>query len=316
MNSQVARSFQPPPALPSSAPRVTTVKFRADSEYTVRIADKPVDPLDPSHFRNRKTMHLQESDPPPVLTDPAPKLTAAEEQAWNVPACVSNWKNPEGYVIPMDKRVGADARRFEQPGLSERFGVFAKALGAASSSIRESIAQRNLLERQIAQRKQEEEEAQMLEEAKRLHAEMQQIRKEKTREERMVDQMLEDHREQRERLRRKNRELANRDTSEQVALGIPLTAQMVDDEFDGELYGKTGGIDAGYGQEDEYQVYEKPLFAQRKEYVAGARGGGRYAETVTAGQAPVVKFTKGEKQVVDQRAGVFFSASDAAKQKK
>jgi hypothetical protein len=55
----------------------------------------------------------------------------------------------------MDKRVGADARRFEQPSLSDRFGVFAKALDTAS--IRESQAQKSLIQRRIAELQLEEE---------------------------------------------------------------------------------------------------------------------------------------------------------------
>jgi hypothetical protein len=93
----------------------------------------------------------------------------------------------------MDKRVWADARRFEQPLFSERFGLFGKALDAADASIRESLAQKDLLHRQIARRQREEEEAVLLEEAKRLHDEMRQTSLQKTTEERRLDRTMEEH---------------------------------------------------------------------------------------------------------------------------
>ena len=69
---------------------VTTVKYHGEAEYEVRIAEKRNDPLDPSHFRNRKPITLQNEDPAPILTDPTKKLTPEEEDYWRVPTCVSN----------------------------------------------------------------------------------------------------------------------------------------------------------------------------------------------------------------------------------
>ena len=33
-----------------------------------------------------------------------------EQQEWKIPPCISNWKNPRGYTIPLDKRLAADGR--------------------------------------------------------------------------------------------------------------------------------------------------------------------------------------------------------------
>ena len=120
----------------SNRSTINTIKYHTDdnSEFLVHVAEKRVDPLDPSRFRNRKPVPLQKEDPTPILTTPEVKLTEEEERYWSVPSCVSNWKNPEGYVIPMDKRVGTDARRFEQPKISDGFTAFTRALEAASTS--------------------------------------------------------------------------------------------------------------------------------------------------------------------------------------
>jgi SNW domain-containing protein 1 len=252
-------------------------------------------------------MHLQEPDPAPILTDPAPKATPADEEQWRVPACVSNWKNPEGYVIPMDKRVGADGRRFDQPALSDRFATFSKVLDAGSAAIRDSLRQRAVVERQLAQRRREQEEEHLLDEARRLHDERLRIDRHKTKGEHRVDQILADHRAERERIKRRNR-----DASAIVAPGMPLVAPPpIDDEIDPRLIARNeAGIDAGYGPEDSYQVYDPPGRPDRRAYVPF--GGGRATAGRRIDDRTEVTFTVGEKQAPDRRAGVFYPADEGA----
>jgi hypothetical protein len=80
--------------------------------------------------------------------------------------------------------------------------------------------QKDLLRRQIAQRQREEEEAELLKEAKRFHDEMRQISLQKTTEERRLDRTMEEHREGRRRVRR--------DASKTIAMGMPLTKPIID----------------------------------------------------------------------------------------
>lgn len=284
---------------------ISTIKLHGTQDYTIRVAEKRIDPLDPPHFRNRKAIALQQDDPAPILTAPSEKLSTEEQSYWHVPTCVSNWKNPEGYVIPMDKRVAADARRFEQPELSDRFAVMAKALDEASNSIKESLARKHQIERQLALRQQAEEEARIREEARRLNSEKKSLNRLKNRDERMLDRVLSDNRHERERIKRKNRE---RDTTAQVALGIPITAENADDEFDAQLFNRSGGLDAGYGTEDTHNVYDKPLFAPERDYVP-------FSESDLAGYAApqsaprgrmTISFKEGEQQRPDVRSGVFY----------
>ena len=51
-----------------------------------------------------------------------------------------------------------------------------------------------------------------------------------------------------------------RDISEQVALGLPSKALNVggDQEFDQRLFNTSKGMDSGYANDDEYNIYDKP----------------------------------------------------------
>jgi hypothetical protein len=33
--------------------------------------------------------------------------------AWNIPPCVSNWKNAKGFTIPLEMRLSADGRNLK-----------------------------------------------------------------------------------------------------------------------------------------------------------------------------------------------------------
>lgn len=306
---------------------ITTVRYHGESEYEVRIAEKRADPLDPSHFRNRKPVALQNEDPEPILTDPVKKLTPEEEEYWRVPTCVSNWRNPAGYVIPMDKRVGADARRFEQPELSDNFSLLNKALQIAQSSITESLAQRNLIERQLQQKKKRDEEEKMREEARRINEQKRLLNRAKTTEEKKIDDVLEEARQQHKRMARKVRSsraqggLTNRDISATVPFGTTITSHIPEEEFDAQLFDKSGGVDFGYRGDDTYDIYDKPLFAnaELKTYVPFgderkySQTSSKYAVSVgdTDNQQQklvsgyTVSFKPGEKQVPDMKAGLY-----------
>lgn len=44
----------------------------------------------------------------PILHAPLEKLSKEEREAWNIPACISSWKNTGGCIILLDKRLVAD----------------------------------------------------------------------------------------------------------------------------------------------------------------------------------------------------------------
>ena len=53
-----------------------------------------------------------------------------------------------------------------------------------------------------------------------------------------------------------------RDVSEKIALGQaqPTSRETM---FDQRLFNQTSGLDAGFGEDDDYNLYDKPLFADR-----------------------------------------------------
>lgn len=53
-----------------------------------------------------------------------------------------------------------------------------------------------------------------------------------------------------------------RDISEKIALGQaqPTSREAM---FDQRLFNQTSGLDSGFGEEDDYNLYDKPLFADR-----------------------------------------------------
>ena len=48
--------------------------------------------------------------PPIINRSPPRKLTAQDQKDFYVPAAISNWKNANGYTIPLHMRLQADGR--------------------------------------------------------------------------------------------------------------------------------------------------------------------------------------------------------------
>lgn len=239
---------------------IHTVKFHTDEQdYIVRVAEKKVDPFDPSRFRNRKLIEIQEKDPEPILTTPIQKLTPEEEKYWYVPPVISNWRNPAGNVIPMDKRVAADGRRTIKPEISDKFAVMNRALEATMQSINEAAHQRAIQQRQLLIKQQEEEKEQQREEVRKLREEKMRIAALKNKEERQRDRIIEEHNEERKRLANRKR-----DISSTVTPGFALVSQT-EDAFDHTLFGKNAGIDQGFVDEETNSAYDQPLFRQPSE---------------------------------------------------
>jgi len=91
------------------------------------------------------------------------QVTAKEQADWKIPPCVSNWKNPKGYTVALDKRLAADGRGLQQVHINEGFAKFAEALSIAERKARESVETRAQMERLIAQNKKTEQEKRMRE---------------------------------------------------------------------------------------------------------------------------------------------------------
>jgi len=122
------------------------------SDRIIKIIEKQVDPMEPPKFKHRKIPRGPGSPPPPVMHSPLRKLTAADQEAWTIPPPISNWKNPKGYTVPLDKRLAADGRGLQDVTINDKFAQFSEALFTAERHAREEIKQRALMQQKLAEK--------------------------------------------------------------------------------------------------------------------------------------------------------------------
>jgi SNW domain-containing protein 1 len=316
------------------------------SQRVVQMVPAKVDPMMPPKHQHKKAPRGPAEDPVPVLHAPPRKLTKEEKEQWNVPACISNWKNSRGYTIPLDKRLAADGRGLREHTINSNFATLSESLYVAERQARQEVRLRAQVQKKLASQEKDrrEEELRELANQARLersgfnttatastnhlsahnqnndiddndnyHDEEEDIhrggdrgskrpiqeavsdgddsadarptrrsRKEANRDDEDVDDgdddgavaaaqrerlRLERRREREKELRQENnmelkkRKLeAERDVSEKIALGVHTGQGGGTGEVDSRLYNQSGGMDSGFGAEDEYNTYSKPLF--------------------------------------------------------
>jgi SNW domain-containing protein 1 len=241
-------------------------------QRVIRMVEAQSDPMEPPRFKtNKKIPRGPPSPPAPVLHSPSRKVSVKEQKEWKVPPCISNWKNAKGYTIPLDKRLAADGRGLQQVHINEKFAKMAEALYIADRKAREAVEARAQLEKKLAQKEKEKKEEVLRAMAQKAREERNGIRHvgENDEEARERDEI----REARHRERARDRNLARaapdkrtklqkereRDISEQIALGMPAKTQFSGESaFDQRLFNTSKGMDSGYGDDDGYNVYDKP----------------------------------------------------------
>lgn len=98
----------------------------------VQISNVVEDPLDPPRHKHKKIAGGALDEAPPVIKrSPPRKLTAQDMKDWHVPACISNWKNANGYTIPLHMRLQADGRSLQNTTINSRHAQMADVLYAA-----------------------------------------------------------------------------------------------------------------------------------------------------------------------------------------
>ena len=117
-----------------------------------KIVRKQEDPLEPARFKHRKVPRGPPSPPPPVMHSPPRKLTAEDQEAWKIPPPVSNWKNPKGYTVPLDKRLAADGRGLQDVTINDNFAQFSEALSMADRHAREEVRKRAQMQQRLAEK--------------------------------------------------------------------------------------------------------------------------------------------------------------------
>lgn len=124
----------------------------------MKIVQRQADPMEPPKHRIKKVPRGPPSPPPPVMHSPPRKLTAEDQEAWKIPPPVSNWKNPKGYTVPLDKRLAADGRGLQDVTINDKFAQFAEALHTADRHAREEVQQRQRMQQRLAEKEKEQKE--------------------------------------------------------------------------------------------------------------------------------------------------------------
>lgn len=175
----------------------------------------------------------------------------------------------------MDKRLAADGRGLQQLHINENFAKLAEALYIADRKAREAVETRAQLEKKLAQKEKEQKEEHLRQLAQKARDERAGI-KVATGHSKPVDdeeQERENLRQDRHKERARDRNLARaapdkrsklqrereRDISEQIALGMPARGVSTNEtQFDQRLFGQAQGLSQGYGDDEAYNVYDKP----------------------------------------------------------
>ena len=260
------------------------------NDRIMKIVQRQQDPMEPPKFKQKKIPRGPPSPPPPVMQSPPRKLTAEDQEAWKIPPPISNWKNPKGYTVPLDKRLAADGRGLQDVTINDKFAQFNEALFTADRHAREEVKQRAVMQQKLAEkeRMQKEDQLRALAQQARVEKSMATRRTSQTR---SVSQSSrssygasdsddEEATRERERMRRERRaenekqlrqsrmgaerriqmiaREQNRDISEKVALGVAKPTRSTETMYDSRLFNQTSGFDTGFNED---QAYDKPLFA-------------------------------------------------------
>lgn len=250
----------------------------------IRMVETQHDPMEPPKFKvNKKIPRGPPSPPAPVMHSPNRKVSVKEQQDWKIPPCISNWKNNRGYTIPLDKRLAADGRGLQGVRINENFAKLAEALYIADRKAREAVEMRNTIEKnkvKTIKEKREQNLRQLAQKAREERAgirrddggggggggqdeavgERDEIRKDRAKErarDRNINRAAPD---KRNRLQREK----ERDVSEMIALGLPNTGAggSKETQFDQRLFNQSKGMDSGFGDDEAYNVYDKPWRAE------------------------------------------------------
>lgn len=248
-------------------------------QRVIRMVEQQRDPMEPPRFKtNKKIPRGPPSPPAPVLHSPTRKTSVREQQEWKIPPCISNWKNPKGYTIPLDKRLAADGRGLQDPHINDKFAKLAESLYIADRKAREAVETRATLEKKLAQKDKEKKETKLRELAEKARQERSGIHTiPKDSDEHERNAIRKDRQKDREREKRlskageKKQKAArdkDRDVSEKIALGLPNAGGASQELlYDQRLFNGSQGMDSGFGAEDGYNVYDQPW--RKSESVSG-----------------------------------------------
>ncbi|MEW5312366.1 MAG: hypothetical protein WDW38_004007 [Sanguina aurantia] len=321
---------------------------------------------------NPSTLPSQSGASTLIKYTPTQQGSQVDHSNWKIPPAISNWKNPKGYTIPLDKRLAADGRGLQSTTINDKFAALSEGLFTAESKAREAISMRAEIQKQLLIKEKAKKETELRDLALRARTEraagggmmgggmmgsmpeesrpggacgggggmmgggmmgsmpeapMAQMdaasdsdedddrqggarsrggaigisrpsdggrdgerdggggrhqavpEENETREEREERKRRDEIREERRRERERERRLESkdahggkkskltrdrdRDVSEKVALGMAKVPGGGEVMYDQRLFNQEQGMASGFGAEDSYNTYDKPLFAER-----------------------------------------------------
>jgi len=269
--NQLAKKLEPAQYIRYTPSQAGVMYNSGAKQRVIRMVEEQRDPMEPPRFKtNKKIPRGPPSPPAPVMHSPTRKTSVKEQMEWKIPPCISNWKNPKGYTIPLDKRLAADGRGLQDPHINDKFAKLADALYIADRKARDAVETRADLEKKLAQKEKQKKEDTLKKLAERARMERSGIAtamKDDDEEER--DEVRKERHRERERDRKMSKAGADkkggkdrnrdRDISEKIALGLPSTGGGSQETmYDQRLFNQTKGMDSGFGEEDAYDVYDKP----------------------------------------------------------
>ena len=171
-------------------------------------------------------------------------------------------------------RLSADGRHLHDSTFSSRFPKLSESIYQAERNAREEIKAREDLQRKLLLKEGQSYEKKMQDIAAQARAERAQLlkieklgKRERTPDERdsiRYERSREIERERRlEMAKKKSKRDRNddREIGEKIALG--QARPTVSNDVDQRLFNQNEGVDGGFGSDDEYNVFDKPLFTDR-----------------------------------------------------
>ncbi|KAM0895132.1 hypothetical protein ACQ4PT_024012 [Festuca glaucescens] len=133
-----------PPTFIKYDPSLHSTALDSLTSRLVSLSETPLDPLVPPKFKSRRLPRPGRSSPPtPVMSSPPRPPSRKDQVDWKVPPCISRWKNPRGYTIPLDKRQRASEDGEElRNRFSNNFSMLMESLRGAEVKPREAVRMR------------------------------------------------------------------------------------------------------------------------------------------------------------------------------
>ncbi|CAD8063458.1 unnamed protein product [Paramecium primaurelia] len=250
-------------------------------ERIVKVQAQQLDPMEPPRFKHKRIPKGPGSPPPIQMRSPPRKLTLKDQQDWKIPPCISNWKNAKGYTIPLEMRLSADGRTLQHHTVNAKFAQLTDGLYIAERQSRKELEERNKILKSMQYKEYQEKEEENRQKAMEARQRKNLLLEQTTKQEEVSENLQQQELQAREELRYlRKRELErqlrqenqgkksklnrdnDRDISEKIALGQaqPTTQNTL---YDQRLFNQTQGVNHGFGDEDEYEAFDKPLFNEK-----------------------------------------------------